>query len=147
TGIAPGETDGERWANMFHPDDRERAWKLWRHALASGELYEVEYRLRHHSGDYRWVLGRALPVRDAQGRIVRWMGTCTDIDQQKRSEAILRDARLRQEAALVAADIGTWTYDLRGDRVYADHNLARLFGVDARQAVGGGLDAYLGAIH
>ena len=147
TGLEPGETDGERWATVFHPDDRERAWALWRNALATGEQYEIEYRLRHHSGEYRWVLGRALPVRDDQGRIVRWMGTCTDIDQQKRSEAILRDARLRQEAALVAADIGTWTYDLRSDRIYADHNLARLFGVDADTAAGGRLDAYLAAIH
>jgi PAS domain S-box-containing protein len=147
TGLAPGATDGEGWADVFHPEDRERAWKLWRHALASGAQYEIEYRLRHHSGEYRWVLGRALPVRDGEGRIVRWMGTCTDIDQQKRGEAILHDARLRQEAALVAADIGTWTYDLHGDSVYADRNLARLFGVDARQAAGGGLDAYLDAIH
>jgi PAS domain S-box-containing protein len=147
TGIERGETDGERWAGVFHPDDRARAWKLWRHALASGEQYEIEYRLRHHGGDYRWVLGRAMPVRDAEGRIVRWMGTCTDIDQQKRSEEILRDARLRQEAALVAADIGTWTYDLRHDRVYADRSLARIFGVDADQASGGGLDTYLSAIH
>ena len=147
TGLAPGETDGERWATVFHPDDRERAWDVWRHALDTGEQYEIEYRLRHHSGGYRWVLGRALPVRDDQGRIVRWMGTCTDIDQQKRNEAILRDARLRQEAALVAADIGTWTYDLRDDRIYADQNLARLFGVDAGAAAGGALDDYLAAIH
>jgi PAS domain S-box-containing protein len=147
TGMRPGETDGERWATMFHPDDRERAWALWRHALETGEQYEVEYRLRHHSGEYRWVLGRALPVRDAQGRIGRWMGTCTDIDQQKRSEALLLDARLRQEAALVAADIGTWTYDIRHDRVYADHNLAGIFGVDARAAVGGPIAAYLAAVH
>jgi PAS domain S-box-containing protein len=147
TGMREGETDGEAWAVMFHPDDRERAWALWRHALETGEQYEVEYRLRHHSGEYRWVLGRALPVRDEGGRIVRWMGTCTDIDQQKRSEEILLDARLRQEAALVAADIGTWTYDLQNDRVVADRNLARIFGVDPREALGGRLASYLAAIH
>ncbi|WP_296952873.1 PAS domain S-box protein [uncultured Massilia sp.] len=147
TGMRPGDTDGERWAGMFHPDDRECAWERWRHALATGEQYEVEYRLRHHSGAYRWVLGRALPVRDAHGRIVRWMGTCTDIDQQKRNEAIVADARLRQEAALVAADIGTWTYDLKHDRIYADPNLAGLFGVDARDAAGGHLASYLAALH
>ncbi|MDN4051576.1 PAS domain S-box protein [Massilia sp. YIM B02763] len=147
TGMREGDTDGERWATMFHPDDRERAWALWRHALETGAQYEVEYRLRHHSGEYRWVLGRALPVRDEGGRIVRWMGTCTDIDQHKRNEEILLDARLRQEAALVAADIGTWTYDLQQDRVFADRNLARLFGVDPGEAAGGRLGAYLAAIH
>ena len=147
TGLMPGETDGERWAEVFHPDDRERAWGLWRHALASGEQYEVEYRLRHHSGEYRWVLGRALAVRDSQERIVRWMGTCTEIHQQKRNEEALLDAQLRLAAALVAADIGTWTYDLKADRVYADRNLADIFGVDSDQASGGHIAAYLAMVH
>lgn len=85
TGVPVGSTDGEGWNGMFHPDDQERAWERWRHSLATGEPYEIEYRLRHHSGDYRWVLGRALPVRDPKGAIIRWIGTCTDIDESKRS--------------------------------------------------------------
>ncbi|WP_336964709.1 sensor histidine kinase [Sphingobium aquiterrae] len=83
TGASPGSTDGEGWSAMFHPDDREQAWALWRHSLATGEPYEIEYRLKHHSGQYRWTLGRALPVRDEQGAITRWFGTCTDIHEQK----------------------------------------------------------------
>jgi PAS domain S-box-containing protein len=147
TGMREGETDGERWNAMFHEDDRERAWAAWRNSLATGTLYEIEYRLRHHSGEYRWVLGRAQPVRDAQGRIVRWMGTCTDIHQQKRNEEALKDARMRLSAALVAADIGTWTYDLAHDRVYADRNLAGIYGVDEAAAAGGPLSDYLAAVH
>lgn len=85
TGVAAGSTDGEGWNGMFHPDDQERAWELWRHSLETGEPYEIEYRLRHHSGAYRWTLGRALPIRDESGAIVRWVGTCTDIDQQKKT--------------------------------------------------------------
>ncbi len=79
TGVPAGSTDGEGWNGMFHPDDQERAWGLWRHSLATGETYQIEYRLRHHSGEYRWTLGRALPIRDNHGRILRWIGTCTDI--------------------------------------------------------------------
>ena len=86
TGMPPGSTDGEAWNGMFHPDDQERAWALWRRSLETGEPYEVEYRLRHHSGEYRWTLGRALPLRDENGAIVRWYGTCTDIDAAKRLE-------------------------------------------------------------
>jgi two-component sensor histidine kinase len=71
---------------MFHPDDQERAWARWRHSLETGEPYEIEYRLRHHSGEFRWVLGRALAIRDAEGTIERWFGTCTDIEDLKRSE-------------------------------------------------------------
>ena len=89
TGVPVGSTDGEGWEGMFHPEDREHAWARWRHSLASGEPYEVEYRLRDHAGEYHWVLGRALPVRDASGAIVRWMGTCTEIHELKRVQQAL----------------------------------------------------------
>ena len=83
TGVAEGETDGEKWNEMFHPDDRQRTWATWRNSLKTGEPYQIEYRLRHHTGAYRWVLGRALPMRDDMGRIVRWIGTCTDIHEAR----------------------------------------------------------------
>jgi PAS domain S-box-containing protein len=100
TGVPEGSTDGDAWNGVFHPEDQARAWDRWRESLATGRQYEIEYRLRHVSGEYRWVLGRALPVRDAEGRIVRWMGTCTDIDEHKRVQAVLE----RSETALRAAD-------------------------------------------
>lgn len=83
TGVPEGSTDGEGWNGMFHPDDQERAWERWRHSLETGVAYEIEYRLRHYSGEYRWTLGRALPVRDEGGNIIRWVGTCTDIHEHK----------------------------------------------------------------
>lgn len=92
TGVPEGTTDGEAWNGMFHPDDQERAWAVWRRCLETGDPYHIEYRLRHHSGDYRWVLGRAQPVRDADGAIMRWYGTCTDIDELKRTENALRES-------------------------------------------------------
>ncbi|MDF2495594.1 MAG: histidine kinase [Sphingomonas sp.] len=83
TGAPPGTTDGEGWNDMFHPEDQDRAWKVWQQSLETGEAYQIEYRLRHFDGTYRWVLGRALPIRDSGGRITRWFGTCTDIHEQK----------------------------------------------------------------
>ena len=83
TGTPVGTTDGEGWNDMFHPDDQDRAWAIWRQSLDTGEPYNIEYRLRHFDGTYRWVLGRALPVRDESGAIQRWFGTCTDIHEQK----------------------------------------------------------------
>jgi PAS domain S-box-containing protein len=97
TGMAQGSTDGEAWNGMFHPEDQPRAWEVWRHSLATGEKYEIEYRLRHRSGEYRWVLGRALPVRNEQGEIVRWMGTCTDIHEQKRARDELLASNRRKD--------------------------------------------------
>ncbi len=83
TGTPPGSTDGEGWNGMFHPDDQDRAWAVWRHSLETGAPYQIEYRLRHFDGTYRWVLGRALALRDTDGAITRWFGTCTDIHEQK----------------------------------------------------------------
>ena len=100
TGAPAGSTDGEGWNDMFHPDDQDAAWATWRHSLATGEPYEIEYRLRHRDGGYRWVLGRALPVRDAEGGIGRWMGTCTDIHEHKLTEDALREADQRKDEFL-----------------------------------------------
>lgn len=86
TGTTPGSTDGAGWNDLFHPEDRERAWSVWRESLATGDPYEIEYRLRRHDGLYRWTLGRATAVRDDEGEIVRWFGTCTDIDDLKQIE-------------------------------------------------------------
>jgi PAS domain S-box-containing protein len=84
TGVEYGSTDGDAWNGMFHPEDQPNCWAVWQGCLQSGEPYEVEYRLRHHSGAYRWTIGRAMPIRNGAGDIVRWIGTCTDIDEQKR---------------------------------------------------------------
>jgi len=114
TGVPEGSTDGDAWNGLFHPDDQERAWRTWRRSLETGETYHIEYRLRHRSGQYRWVLGRAQPMRDGEGRITRWYGTCTDIHDLKQAQEALRESReqaLRTEeetrrlAAMLAARV------------------------------------------
>jgi len=100
TGVPVGSTDGEAWKELFHPDDQDRTLRVWRESLESGAPYEIQYRLRHQSGEYRWVLGRALPVRDEEGRILRWMGTCTDIHEQKVKEEELKAANQRKDEFL-----------------------------------------------
>ncbi|KQT11303.1 PAS domain-containing hybrid sensor histidine kinase/response regulator [Ramlibacter sp. Leaf400] len=107
TGAPQGSTDGEAWNGMFHPEDQPRAWEVWRHSLGTGDPYEIEYRLRHRSGEYRWVLGRALPVRNEQGLIVRWMGTCTDIHEQKeaRDELLANNRRKDDFLAMLAHEL------------------------------------------
>lgn len=75
---------GEGWQNVIHPDDLPGVVARWTSSLQSGTPYEVEFRLRDRDGVYRWHLGRALAQRGADGRIVQWFGTNTDIDDQKR---------------------------------------------------------------
>ncbi len=72
---------------IIHPDDEKRCQTLWEEAIRSGKTYEIEYQLRRGSdGQYRWHLGRAVALFDEQGKIIKWFGTCTDIDDQKRVE-------------------------------------------------------------
>jgi len=66
---------------------------VWRHSLETGAPYEIEYRFKRHDGAYRWFIGRALALRDGEGRITRWFGTCTDVDDQKQTETALRRQR------------------------------------------------------
>ncbi len=93
TGVSPGSTDGDRWKGLLHPDDRERVMAMWRHSLETGAPYRIEHRLRHVSGQHRWVVGRAECVRDDAGAITRWFGTCTDIHDQVEAREILTRSR------------------------------------------------------
>jgi len=79
TGLLQGSTDLKARTDVLHPDDRDRVRNRWLDCVATGDPYEEEYRMRHWSGAYRWVLGRAVPICDDQGRITHWFGTCTDI--------------------------------------------------------------------
>lgn len=110
-GATQGLVEGEAWKKVVHPDDRDRAWATWRHSLHTGEPYETEYRLRHHSGEYRWVLARAIPDYDSQGRITRWFGTSLDIHEQKQAEDALRTSEERLRLALEATGLGIWDAD------------------------------------
>lgn len=100
TGMHPGQVGDEAVVSWLHPDDRARAWAAWQHSLALGQPYETEYRLRHVSGEYRWVLVRALAVCDEQGSILRWLGCCTDIQDQKLAQEELRVASHRKDEFL-----------------------------------------------
>jgi PAS domain S-box-containing protein len=100
TNTMPGDTDDWGWQRLLHPDDVERADAVWRHSLETGEPYEIAYRFRNgKTGEYRWFVGRALPGRDAEGRITRWYGTCTDIQAQVETETATREANEELEAA------------------------------------------------
>lgn len=104
TGVPQGSTDGEGWNDMFHPDDQETAWKVWNHSLQTGEPYKIEYRLKHHSGTYRWTLGRAMPIKNDEGKIIRWMGTCTDIHDIKENESLIKKTQEDLKKSVAARD-------------------------------------------
>lgn len=95
TGLTLAESLGDGWNPPFHRDERPLARRLWAEATRTGAPYEIEYRLRRHDGVYRWMLGRALPLRNASGEVAWWFGTCTDIEELK--VALAEAAALREE--------------------------------------------------
>ncbi len=91
TGLSQADALGSGWQRTFHPDDLGKVMENWRAVQASGEPSGAEARMRRFDGEYRWFLIRAEPVRDEHGKIVRWYGTSTDIEELKRAEKELRD--------------------------------------------------------
>lgn len=120
TGLTPEQSLNGEWRQAVHPDDKARVLANWEQALDTGEPYECEFRIRNAEGVYQWVLSRAMPERDASGAIVRWFGTSTDIDRQKRAEEALRRLERQHRLALEAARLGTWRFDVETGDVYCD---------------------------
>ncbi len=97
TGAAPGSAVGFGWWDYLHPDDRDRSQQRWLKSVESGENYEVEYRLRGKNGDYRWFRARAVPIKNDNGKVVKWYGTCSDIHDSKLLEQAIRDNAIELE--------------------------------------------------
>ncbi|KAF8751921.1 hypothetical protein RHS01_08259 [Rhizoctonia solani] len=109
TGVDPLNSEGLGWQGRFHPDDMPSTSAAWSHALHTGEMYETTYRCLRKDNVYRWMVGRAVPIKDAHGGIIKWVGTCTDIHDTV--EAL---AEPRQVAQLgIAIAILTRTVDMK----------------------------------
>ncbi len=94
------------WRTVIHPDDVQSARQQWARAVATGSVYDVQFRFRRASdGTHRWHLVRAVPLRDSDGGIVKWFGTCTDIDDQRRSSEAMREAQKLESIGLLAGGV------------------------------------------
>ncbi len=90
TGQTFDEWKGWGWLDAVHPDDRERTRAAWQQAVKNKKQYEIDYRLSHNDGEYRWTTARAVPLFDANGEITEWVGLNEDITERKRQEAHLK---------------------------------------------------------
>src|SRR6185295_5529144 len=91
-GLSLEEVQGWRWTRSIHAEDREAFVAKWHEALATGEPFEAESRVRRADGQYRWLLHRKVPLRDAGGTTVKWYGSSIDIEDRKRAEEALRES-------------------------------------------------------
>lgn len=104
TGLSLEESYGSGWNTPFHPDDKQAAADAWNRAVESGKPYRVESRLRAADGSYRWFLMRGEPMNSEPGEVIRWFGTCTDIEELKNTElALLRSEKLAAVGRMAAS--------------------------------------------
>lgn len=103
TGAKAEELVGLHWNELVHPDERAVTTEAWSECVRKGGAYEKSHRLRHHSGEWRWLLTRARPLRHSEGQIYKWVGTCTDIHEQLTVEGELRRANADLESFSFAA--------------------------------------------
>ena len=115
SGVPDLLSEGRSWVDVVNPDDVGPAVEQWRASLATGEVYETEFRIRRFDGEDKWHLVRAIPERNASGAVVRWIGTNTDIDAQKRAELALAEAKAVAEEANVAKStfLANMSHELR----------------------------------
>ena len=128
TGMTSEESQGNGWMRALHRDDRQRAANRWRQATETGEPYEIEYRLRQVDGTFHWMLCRALPLRDEAGTIVKWLGTCTDVDELRQ---VLEAARSSEERLRVIARVSSdaiWDWNVVAQELRWNEGLTVLFG-------------------
>ncbi len=104
TGFTEMQTFGGGWSDGLHPDDRPLARQNWENVLRTGDPLQMEYRIRNAAGNFVWHLIRAAPMRDSAGAIVKWFGSCTDIDDQMRHQELLEDEVKKYTAALMDAN-------------------------------------------
>ncbi len=125
TGMTLEESHGRGWNTPFHPDDKQPAWDAWDRAVATGNTYRVECRLRAVDGSYRWFLTKGVPLCDSSGKIVKWFGTCTDIDDLKRAqeELHLSNEKLEQRVQERTTDLVAVNKELEAFAYAVAHDL------------------------
>jgi len=129
TGLSEAESLGIAGVSTVYPDERDRVLAQWSHAVTYGQSFEIEYRIRNRQGEYRWFICRATPTCDRQNQITGWIGTITDIDQQKQTALALQQSQERLELAMEAASMGSWDWNIQTGEVHWSTNLERLFGM------------------
>jgi PAS domain S-box-containing protein len=141
TGLGDAELQGFGWLDVLHPHDRGGTEVVWRACCQSGTPLDATYRVRHRDGQYRWMLGRAIPIESADGAIREWVGTMADIDEQVRAQEALRTSEERLRLAMSAAEMMTWDIDAATREVSCSEIGESLMGVTR-----GPLDEFLAMI-
>lgn len=119
----------------MHPEDIPQVMENWREVMTSPRSYEQELRLRRADGEYRWFLVRTVPLLDEQGRIVKWYGTSTDIEEHKRAEEKLKRSESQLAEAQRISHVGHWERNIEGGEIIGSEETYRIFGLPPQDAI------------
>jgi PAS domain S-box-containing protein len=144
TGLSPEESHGWGWQVAFHPEDLPALMKTWQELLVSGEAGEIEARLRRHDGIYRWFLIRVEPFRDDNGKIDRWYGTSTDIEDRKQAEQALQSSQRNLSSIINTMPTFAWSARPDGSADFLNDRWLHYAGLTSEQALGW---KWISAIH
>lgn len=137
SGLSYEESVGPGWQVMVHPDDAPASVSRWQRALAAGEVFDTEYRLRRADGVYCWHIGRNVPLRDNNGRITGWFGTATDVEDLKQTQALLQESEERLRLMLESAtDYAIISFSTEGIIKEWSSGAERIFGYTEKEAIG-----------
>lgn len=123
TGLTEDQSLGEGWRLPFHPDDMTATKERWFNSLKTGDEYNTEYRCQRFDGEWRWMLGRALPFYDDDGRIIKWFGTCTDIHDLVMARQEARRTREQLQQVIIHAKILLWAVNRENELVLLEGDM------------------------
>jgi PAS domain S-box-containing protein len=152
TGLSPEKSFGLGWLTPLHPDDMPATTKRWKHSLETGDAYLAEYRYRSKEGEWKWMLGRALPLKDKEtGKIEKWFGTCTDVHETMEAKLAAKRTREHLMSVLTHAQTTIFSVDrnrnvttLEGALILNDrndtHSSDRVSSHDSQRYIGRNID-------
>jgi PAS domain S-box-containing protein len=131
-GVTLDKVTGWNWTAVVHPEDVEGIVAKWRACLATGEIFEYETRVRRANGEYRWMFHRKVPLRDANGDIVKWYGTSLDIEERKTAEVALRNSEAYLAEAESLSHTGSFGWKLSTGEIFWSEESFRIFQCDPK---------------
>jgi PAS domain S-box-containing protein len=132
-GVTLDKVTGWNWTAFVHSDDVGGILSTWRACLATGEIFEYESRVRRADGEYRWMFHRKVPLRDANGNIVRWYGSSLDIEERRAAEEALRRSESYLAEAQRMSHTGSWANSATGEPRYWSEECYRVLGFNATE--------------
>src|SRR5262249_12736155 len=134
TGHTMEQELGNGWVDGVHPDDREKCLEIYTTAFDAHEPFVMQYRLRHHDGEYRWVTDHGVPRYDAQKQFAGYIGGCVDVTRLVEKERALQDVEERVALAAEAAHLGVWELNTKTNEIWFSDKARELFQLGPKTA-------------